>query len=198
MKPSGKHLLLWPALLAALLTAGQAAAFDPDSNQPIRITADSARLDDTQGTAVYTGDVRLVQGEAILEAERVELQRNEQGIQRIDSTGTPAHYFQPARGDQQATDAWALSITWSAEDSVVTLEKQARIQQGDNEFRGDIIHYDTTRRVVTAEGGQTETGDSGRVEMVIQPRSSEQPDSQQPDPGQSNNETDADGSSQGQ
>ena len=188
MKPSGKHLLLWPALLAALFATSQAAAFDPNSNQPIRITADSARLDDAQGTAVYTGDVRLVQGEAILEAERVELQRNEQGIQRIDSTGSPAHYFQPAKGEEQATDAWALNITWSAEDSVVTLEKQARIQQGDNEFRGDIIHYDTTRRVVTAEGGQTETGDSGRVEMVIQPRSSEQ----------SNNETGSDGSSQGQ
>ncbi|GHD54032.1 lipopolysaccharide export system protein LptA [Marinobacter persicus] len=188
MKPSGKHLLLWPALLAALFTTGQVAAFDPDSDHPIRVTADSARLDDSQGTAVYTGDVQLVQGEAILEAERVELQRNEQGIQRIDATGSPAHYYQPARGKEQATDAWALNITWSAEDSIVTLEKQARIEQGENEFRGDIIHYDTAHRVVTAEGGRTEEGDSGRVEMVIQPRNSEQSD----------NGTGSDGSSQGQ
>ncbi|KXS52455.1 MAG: lipopolysaccharide export system protein LptA [Marinobacter sp. T13-3] len=68
------------------------------------------------------------------------------------------------------------------------MKQQARIEQGSNEFRGDVIHYDTVRRVVTAEGGSTESGDSGRVEMVIQPRNSEQTD----------NETGSDGSTQGQ
>jgi lipopolysaccharide export system protein LptA len=82
-----------------------------------------------------------------------------------------------------------MEITWSADNSVVTLEKQARIEQGDNEFRGEIIHYDTARRVVTAEGGDRNTDESsGRVEMVIQPRNS----------SQSDNETGSDGSSQGQ
>lgn len=193
MKPSGKHLLLWPALLATVFFAGQAAAFDPDSNQPIRVTADSARLDEGLGIAIYTGDVKLIQGEARLEADEVELQRNNQGIQRIEATGSPAHYFQPARGQQKATDASARSIVWSAEDDIVTLRKQARIQQGASEFRGDVIQYDARQRIVTAKGGESAEGASGRVEMVIQPGNTQQPNS-----GQSNNETGSDGSSQGQ
>ncbi|MDR9426025.1 MAG: lipopolysaccharide transport periplasmic protein LptA [Marinobacter sp.] len=189
MKPSGKQLLFWSALLAGSFLAGPAAAFDLDSDQPIKVTADSARLDDGQGIATYTGDVELVQGNAFLTADRVILHRNEQGVSNIESWGSPAHYFQPARDGEQATDAWAMEITWSADNSVVTLEKQARIEQGDNEFRGEIIHYDTARRVVTAEGGDRNTDESsGRVEMVIQPRNS----------SQSDNETGSDGSSQGQ
>jgi len=187
MKPSGNTSRLL-ALLTGLLLAGSASAFDLNSDQPIKVSADSARLDDTEGTAVYTGDVRLVQGEAYLNADRVILHRNEQGVSKVESWGTPAHYSQPARDGQKATDAWALEITWSADENVIVLKQQARIEQGSNEFRGDMIHYDTVRRVVTAEGGSTESGDSGRVEMVIQPRNSEQTD----------NETGSDGSTQGQ
>ncbi len=188
MKPSGKQLFLWSALLAGTFLASPASAFDLDSNQPIKVSADSARLDDTEGTAVYTGDVELVQGQAYLTADRVVLHRNEQGVSNIESWGSPAHYYQPAREGEQATDAWALEITWSADNNVVTLEKQARIEQGDNQFRGEIIHYDTAQRVVTAEGGSNAGDSPGRVEMVIQPRNS----------SQSDNETGSDGSSQGQ
>jgi len=188
MKPSGNSSRLWIAALTGLFLASPISAFDLDSNEPIKVSADSATLDESEGIATYTGDVQLVQGEASLDADRVILHRNERGVSKVESWGSPAHYSQPARDDQQATDAWALEITWSADDNVIVLEKQARIEQGDNQFRGDIIHYDTVRRVVTAEGVRTEEGDSGRVEMVIQPRNS----------GQSDNGTGSDGSSQGQ
>lgn len=188
MKPSGKHLWLWPALLAGLFLAGPVSAFDLDSNQPIRVSADSARLDEAQGTAIYTGNVELTQGASRLDAAEVRLQRNEQGIRKIEATGSPAHYHQAQQPGVQATDARARDITWSADDNVVTFTGQAIIEQDGNTFRGDTIHYDSLQRVVTAEGGQAEEGSSGRVEMVIQPRTSSQPDS----------ETGSDGSSQGQ
>ena len=94
---------------------------------------------------------------------------------------------------QGETDARALTITWSASDNRVTFKREAVIEQGGNLFRGNIIHYDSAERVVTAEGSADQGDGSGRVEMVIQPRGN--PDN---NPDNNSGEQDTDGSSQGQ
>lgn len=162
---------LKPAVLTACLVLGAPAAlaFDLKSDDPIRVNADSARLDDGQGIATYTGAVKMTQGDARLTADKVVLYRDENGVSRIEATGQPAHYRQPATQGQGETDARALNITWSAAENRVTFEREAVIEQNGNLFRGDVIHYDSANRVVTAEGTDQGNG-SGRVEMVIQPR----------------------------
>jgi len=189
MKPSDNRFFLWLMLSGTLALANPVAAFDPDSEDPVRVSADSARLDDSAGIATYTGAVELTQGAARLNAERVVLYRDTQGLSRIEATGDPARYSQPAADANAQTEARAQSITWSAADNRLTFERQAVIEQGANSFRGDTIHYDTKRRVVTAEGGNPSEDRSGRVEMVIQPRSNA---------SDSNNGQVRDGSSQGQ
>lgn len=161
------------AALVSLAITAPAAAFDLNSDVPIKVTADSARLDDVEGIATYTGDVELEQGQTQLNAERVVLYRDENGLRRIVASGTPARYRQPARDGKGETDARALNITWSAPDQRITFERQAVIEQNGNLFRGDVIHYDTQNRVVTAEGGADTGSGPGRVEMVIQPRSTD-------------------------
>lgn len=84
MKPSGKRSFCRPVILAMALLAGPVSAFNLDSDIPIKVSADSARLDDSAGTAVYTGAVELIQGETRLEADRVVLYRNQQGVSRIE------------------------------------------------------------------------------------------------------------------
>ena len=188
MKPeTNRNRGLMAALLAITMT-GPAAAFELDSDIPIKVTADNARLDDNQGIATYTGDVELEQGETHLSAERVVLYRDENGLNRIEAFGSPARYRQPTREGEGETDARALNITWSATDQRLIFERQAVIEQNGNLFRGDIIHYDTARRVVTAQGGADSGEGSGRVEMVIQPRSTDRRTDRQ----------ESDGSSEGQ
>jgi lipopolysaccharide export system protein LptA len=170
MKPANNRLQILIVFAAGLLAASPAMAFDPDSNAPITVKADSARLDDTKGTATYTGTVVLTQGKTRLTAERVVLFRDDNGLSRIEASGHPAHYQQPARDGSGETDASALTITWSATDSELTFKRDAVIEQNGDLFRGDIIHYDTARRVVTADGGPANGDGTGRVEMVIQPR----------------------------
>ena len=170
--------LHWPALRPLILTAAcmvmlaptAALAFNLESDEPIRVNADSARLDDSQGIATYTGAVEMTQGETKLTADKVELYRDETGVSRIKATGRPAHYRQPAMEGQGETDARARSITWSAAENRLTFEREAVIEQDGNLFRGDIIHYDSANRIVTAEGAPDQGEGSGRVEMVIQPR----------------------------
>ncbi|EON93738.1 OstA family protein [Marinobacter lipolyticus SM19] len=185
MSLANKPIRNFTVALAALLFAGSAVAFSLDSDVPITVKANSARLDDSKGVATYTGNVLLTQGATELTADRVILYRDTNGLRRIEATGQPAHYRQPARDGQGETDARALNITYSAPESRLTFEREAVIEQNGNLFRGDIIHYDSVDRVVTAEGSASNDNGNGRVEMVIQPRSSQ-------------NRQDSDGSSQGQ
>ncbi len=161
-----------PGLLALVLLAWvmPAAAFNLDSDQPIRVTADKARLDDARGLAVYQGDVIVTQGETRLTADEVHLYRSEAGLERIDAEGNPATYHHPATAEQTETDARARFIRYFASENRLLFERNAEVIQGANEFRGALIEYDTVDRVVSGEGQTTRGEGSGRVEMVIQPR----------------------------
>lgn len=163
-------------VLAGLLASTPSLAFDLDSKIPINVAANSARLDDAKGVATYTGDVELVQGDTRLSAQEVVLYRDINGLNRIKATGTPAHYVQPTADGTGETDAKALTITWSAMEKQLTFERDAVIRQNGNIFRGELILYDTVNRVVTAQGSTEEGSGSGRVEMTIQPRSTQESD----------------------
>lgn len=162
------HKLL--AVIFAAIFASPAAAFDLDSDKPITVSADSARLDDGKGIATYSGAVELAQGTTRLTAERVVLYRSAEGLNRIEASGSPARYQQLVTTGEGETVAKAKNITWSATDNKLTFEREAVIEQNGNVFRGDIIHYDTEQRVVTAKGSADTGSGSGRVEMIIQPR----------------------------
>lgn len=171
MKPvrnlTGRLLLLSTLALGPALPA---LAFNLDSDEPIRVTADSARLDDTQGTAVYRGNVKVRQGGILLTADRVDVSRNAAGLDRIDASGRPATYYRPATETGSAVNAEALTIHYSASDNLLRFEREAVVDQGGDEFRGAVIEYNTVNRVVTGEGRTPEGEGSGRVEMIIQPR----------------------------
>lgn len=181
------------AVLVVLAAAAPALAFDLDSDDPIRVSADTARLDDSAGTAVYSGDVVVRQGITELTADRVVLYRDGDGVSRIEASGGPARYRQTGAAEEGPIDARAEVITYSADETRLTFEGDAMIEQADNIFRGDIIRYDTARRVVTAEGRPGEGDSRGRVEMVIQPRQAA------PSPStDSSEDSSSDGSTQGQ
>ncbi|MBS3804580.1 MAG: lipopolysaccharide transport periplasmic protein LptA [Oleiphilaceae bacterium] len=154
-------------LALGLLFSLPAAAFDLESDAPVTINSDKARLDDAQGRATYTGDVVVTQEGTQLDANRVELYRDNLGLSRMEAFGTPARYQQPASQEQAEIDARALTITYDARDEQITFEEQAVIHQGSDTFRGQRIVYSTSDRVVTAESGPDA---SDRVEMTIQPR----------------------------
>ena len=171
-KATRKNVLLRSAIAAALVASASlpAAAFDMTSATPISVSADSARLDDAPGIATDTGDVVIAQGDVRLTADLVTILRNSEGVSRIEASGQPAHYRQPAGTNLAATDAQAQRITFVVDENRLTFEGGAVIEQEGNLFRGERIDYDTNARVVTAEGRRPGEAE-GRVEMIIQPRS---------------------------
>ncbi len=74
-------------LLAALLAAGGAnAQFAAESDAPIDISGDAAEFQDN--IAIWTGNVRVVQEESILAADRIEADVSEDGdFSTITATG---------------------------------------------------------------------------------------------------------------
>lgn len=168
MRRPERPRLAWLAVLPWLVLPLKVNAFDMESGAPISVKANNARLDDNAGKATYTGNVLIEQAETRLYADRVELYRDEQGLQRIQAFGEPARYEQTATAQTPATDARAAEIEFESADSLLTFRRDAVIRQANDVFRGDVIRYDTEQRVVTAE--RAEADDSEQVEMIIYPR----------------------------
>ena len=169
--------ILCLALLASVATP--IAAQSGDANQPIRIQANAATLDDRKNVAVYTGNVIITQGSMRLTGSRVTLTLDSAGeVQKLLSTGSPATFRQTPAGGKQV-DARALTIEYHADTERVVLIEQAFLEQAGNTFQGQRVTYDIQRQVVDAGRATAADGESDeRVEIIIQPRSrTAEPDS---------------------
>lgn len=153
--------------LALVLTATQASAFDLDSDQPIQVESDQARLDDQAGTATYTGNVEVVQGKRRLKADKVVLQRSNGEIESMQATGEPATYSQPQTTEDPEFYGEGEWIHYSAGKNRITLKREALVRQASDTFSGNRIRYDLDKRVVTAQSARDDESD--RVRMTIQP-----------------------------
>ncbi|MBD9676756.1 lipopolysaccharide transport periplasmic protein LptA [Pseudomonas sp. PDM18] len=159
--------------LAAAIGSTAAWALPTDREQPIRVQADSAELDDKQGVAVYRGDVVVTQGSMKLTGNTVTLKQNKDGeIEVVTSVGKPAYFEQKPAPDKQITQAYGLTIQYFVSQNRVVLIDQAKVIQEGNTFEGEKIVYDTQRQIVNAgrATGSQVTTPRPRIDMVIQPK----------------------------
>ncbi len=157
--------LLLAAQPAALLLAGPAAAqsqqagvaFDGlarNSDQPVEVTSDELQVDQTGGTAVFTGNVLVTQGEMSLTAPRltVDYSEGEAGrIERVHATGgvTLVTPTEAAESDE---------ATYTVASGDVLMTGAVLLTQGDMVLSGDRLTIDL----------ETGTGQmQGRVRSVF-------------------------------
>ncbi|MEH6485862.1 MULTISPECIES: lipopolysaccharide transport periplasmic protein LptA [Pseudomonas] len=160
--------------LGATLGSFNAWALPSDKDQPIRVQADSAELDDKQGVAVYRGDVIITQGTMKITGNTVTITQTAQGdIDVFTSVGTPAYYEQKPAEDKELVKAYGLTIQYFASKNRIVLIDQAKVIQEGNTFEGEKIVYDTQRQIVNAgrATGNQITTPRPRIDMVIQPKS---------------------------
>ncbi|MCP8463755.1 lipopolysaccharide transport periplasmic protein LptA [Pseudomonas sp. ZM23] len=164
-----------PLLLSLAAAIGSPAtwALPTDREQPIRVQADSAELDDKQGVAVYRGDVVVTQGSMKLTGNTVTLKQNKNGdIEVVTSVGKPAYFEQKPAPEKEITKAYGLTIQYFVTQNRVVLIDQAKVIQEGNTFEGEKIVYDTQRQIVNAgrATGTQVTTPRPRIDMVIQPK----------------------------
>lgn len=157
------------ALVVLSLFSLTGHALPQDREEPIRISADSASIDEKSGMTVYRGDVKITQGSLLIEADRVELKRGKQGVSQVTAHGKPAHFRQRPASDKPFTDAWGETIIYKVDKEHLTLKSNAKVISGKDSFTGNRILYDLQSSVVDAFSDST-AEKPARVEMVIQPK----------------------------
>ncbi|HKK23124.1 MAG TPA: lipopolysaccharide transport periplasmic protein LptA [Pseudohaliea sp.] len=163
-----------PALLLLALVslwAAGAGALPGDRDQPIAVEADSAVRDEKAGQTIYRGDVRLVQGSLVIEADELTIFHSRDLAERVVALGAPARMQQRPEIDDAVIHAEARRITYFTADERVLLEEQALVEQDGATVRGERIDYLIREQLVRADAA-----DSGgeRVQVVIPPRLAEE------------------------
>ncbi|MCE9665194.1 lipopolysaccharide transport periplasmic protein LptA [Halomonas sp. M5N1S17] len=149
---------------------GAAVAQQRDADQPIEVEADQLDLDDTAGTAVYTGDVDIRQGTMRLTGNRVEIRRNQAGeLTRATATGERAYIEQQPDPDEPVVRGWGRTIVYHVAERRVELIDQAELHQRGDTFDGGYLEYFLDRRVVQARAESEGVEGRQRIRMTLQP-----------------------------
>lgn len=175
-------LALSAALFAGLVTgawaqtAGVPGGFKHDSSQPIKISADALEVRQNEQVAVFTGAVDARQGEVRMQAQRLTVTYDPEAE---DNTEAGAIRRVRAEGDVfiSSTDSTA-SGNWADYDVAtgnITMGDTVTLTQGtgarSNVIGGNSLTINLNTGVAQLQGGVTANGTGGRVEMILNPGS---------------------------
>lgn len=110
------------------------------SDEPVDITGDTAEFQDN--IAIWTGNVRVLQGEAILTAKKLEATLNDDGnFEKIKAIGSVRY----SNGKEAITGDFA---TYNATDRTITLTDNVILTQGKQVMAaGSVTYWVETGRV---------------------------------------------------
>ena len=157
-------LSLRPLLLCLALCAAPAAAqttnvafgtIKADPTLPVEVTADALDVNQTDGSAEFTGNVRVGQGEMRLSAERVVViySQENRGIQRLEATGNVVLVNGPDAAEAERAD-------YSVDTGVIVMTGDVLLTQGQSALTSD-------RMTVNLTSGTAQM--NGRVKTIINP-----------------------------
>jgi lipopolysaccharide export system protein LptA len=121
-----------------------AFALKEDAAEKIYIVADATLYNSSTGITTFLGHVKVDQGSTHLLADRLVTQSdNHYKIQLLTAWGEQslAHYWTLPTVKEKELHAYATMIKFYPLDSNVTLEHNVTLTQGENTFRGELIHY---------------------------------------------------------
>lgn len=177
MRPMPAKVMLAGVGIALLgLGSLPASALESDASAPIEVAADRLELDNQAGTAIYIGDVEMQQGSMKLTADRVEIERNQQGeVSLVTATGQGerAYLEQKPAPDDPIVRGWGRTVIYHADQRRVELVGQAELHQARDTFNGAYVEYFLDRRQVQARS-DTGSGQRERVRMTLTPQNSQQ------------------------
>ena len=146
-------------LCAATPAMAQNVAFggiQADTSAPVELAADSLQVNQSDGTAVFTGNVVIGQGEMRLSADKVTVIYADGDQQKIDSL--------QARGNVTLVNgpdaAEAAEADYNVATGNIALSGDVVLTQGQNVLRGDRMSGNLTEGSAQVDG---------RVRSVLQP-----------------------------
>ncbi|MBM3604555.1 MAG: lipopolysaccharide transport periplasmic protein LptA [Alphaproteobacteria bacterium] len=158
--------MLRPLLIALALTApvalpagAQTTTFGgmrADVSAPVEVAADNLTVNQTDGSALFSGNVVIGQGEMRLSADEVTVQYAQGGQQRITSLTATGEVTLVSGPDA----AEAQQAVYDVEAGRVVLTGDVLLTQGQNVLSGDRVTVDLASGSAQVQG---------RVRSVLQP-----------------------------
>lgn len=147
-------LLVGPTHVAAQGTSVAFGVIQQDTDLPVEVSSDSLSVDQEDGTALFTGNVLIGQGEMRLSAPRVLVIYDEgnRGIARLEATGGVTLVSGPDAAEADRAD-------YSIEEGTIVMTGNVLLDQGLNVLSADRMN-------VQLNSGTAQM--SGRVRTVIQ------------------------------
>jgi len=161
-------------LLGGLIIATPALALPSDRQATITVEADRAQINEKTGITDYQGSVIIKQGSMLIEADQVTIHSTDGQANKIICIGKPAHYQQQPKPEDGLVNAHANTIEYYLDTEIITLIKNASLEQQGSILKGNHINYDLKAELVEARGSDNS---QERVHMVI-PASQPLPDEQ--------------------
>lgn len=151
-------LLAVLGLVPALTAQGTSVAFGTmqrDTDAPVEVTAEQLSVDQETGTAIFTGDVLIGQGEMRLSAPRVLVVYKEgrSGIERLEATGGVTLVSGPDAAESERAD-------YDIDTGVIVMTGNVLLTQGESALTAD-------RMTVNLDDGTAQM--VGRVKTILQP-----------------------------
>ena len=140
-----------------MLAQGTSVAFGTirqDTGLPVEVTADNLAVDQSTGTAIFTGNVLIGQGEMRLSAARVLVvyRAQNKGIARLEATGGVTLVSGPDAAESERAD-------YSIDDGTIIMSGNVLLAQGASALSAD-------RMSVQLSDGTAKM--SGRVKTILQ------------------------------
>lgn len=141
----------------AALAQGASVAFGTirqDTNEPVEVTADNLAVDQATGTAVFTGNVLIGQGEMRLSASRVLVvyRAENKGIARLEATGGVTLASGPDAAEADRAD-------YSIDNGTIVMTGNVLLAQGASALSADKMS-------IRLSDGTAQM--SGRVRTILQ------------------------------
>lgn len=150
--------IVFLVLASAADAQGTSVAFGTmrqDTDLPVEVTAEELSVDQDTGTAIFTGDVRIGQGDMRLSAARVLVvyKEGESGIERLEATGGVTLVSGPDAAESERAD-------YDIDTGVIVMTGDVLLTQGENALTAD-------RMTVNLDDGTARM--IGRVKTILQP-----------------------------
>jgi lipopolysaccharide export system protein LptA len=153
------------SLFCLLFFSGVVFALPNDREQLMHVDADSYELNYKTGIDIYEGNVKVDQGTTHLVADRVVTEKNKD--RKMISAIAYGHdqlaeFTTIPKEGEEVFHAKAKVIKFYPETSLVQLEENVIVTQGENSFHGPIILYNMKDQIVS-----TPASANGRATIII-------------------------------
>ncbi|MBA3660695.1 MAG: lipopolysaccharide transport periplasmic protein LptA [Gammaproteobacteria bacterium] len=154
-------------LITVCFHSSVTAALQLDSKEKVFIVADTTTYNYKTGVKIFLGNVKVDQGTTHLTADKVITKDNERHqLEELLAFGVlqSAHYWTlPKIGDTEL-HSYAKTIKFHPLLANVTLEQDVVVIQGENSFKGQLIHYNMDDQTITVPASK-----NARAELVYTP-----------------------------